>query len=375
MYLYHAFPRPPSSPSAATELYPRARSILRSILYYGILCTPEELHIFPDPNTEYRQRQALLASGQPEERHLQSRACFTLCTTEELFQKKVRGLSPSETGPAFELGAEKSHADLFGPYAIAIDPISARRIGIAPTSYYSPNDIFGERYAGSLGTTPGLNYQIISRLKEVREILTVLSYVEGDLKKDGYTFPNSDELSSLGFDLKYDQPLLERLKRMRKLEKEHIFRLFYLDREPAFNLVGFVNMMLNLFQQTDSSLSDDILAFYQQREFRLIHHMRRGAIWYSLGKHPEFLNPLHTAKEKEIKFLREILSNPQSKQRTEHFYRHCWVLESVDGFTIRDYVDHIVAPAREISWVRAETERFGLGVSVIPAEDYGYTES
>ncbi|MFG5379701.1 hypothetical protein [Yoonia sp. R2-816] len=284
----------------------------------------------------------------------------------------MRGLSPSPYGPKYVPGEVASHADLFGPVAIAIDPLAARRIGIVPTSYYSPSDTFGEKYEGGFDEVPGLNYQIISRLKELREIMIVLAHVEGGLTKKGYTFPNFEELASLEHDLPYDPALLDKVNRMRDNEKNDLFDLFDLDREPAFNLVGFIEMMLNLFQQTDSSLNEDILAFYQQREFRLIHHMRKGMVWYSLGSHPEFLNPLKEAKSSEIKDLRKLVSDSRTEATTERYFQRCWQLESVDGHHVRDFIEHVVAPRSDKGWICEEFKRHDIHVTVLEAEEYGY---
>ncbi|MEP6018887.1 MAG: hypothetical protein ABJ251_10460 [Paracoccaceae bacterium] len=337
------------------------------------MCTPERLDIFADPNTEYTEKHRLIAERKPERQHVQSRVCFTLCTAGELYKKCMRGLSPSSSGPRYDQGQIASHADLFGPLAIAIDPIVARRIGVVPTSYYSPNDIFGAKYEGGLDSVPGLNFQIISRLKELREIVVVLAYVEGGLTKNGYTFPSYKELISLEQDLPFDRALLDRILGMREDEKQHLFGLFDLDREPAFNLVGFVDMMLNLFQQTDSSFDDEILAFYQQREFRLIHHMRKGMEWYSLGSHPDFVNPHQKSKKREIKHLRKIISNFRSAKTTERYFKHCWQLEAVDGHQMRDYIDHIIAPRKDKNWIRKELKNYGIQIEVLEAETHGYS--
>jgi len=76
--------------------------------------------------------------------------------------------------------------------------------------------------------------------------------------------------------------------RLSVAQRRELFELFNTDREPALSLVGFIDMMLSLFQETDSYFDHSPLAFYQQREWRLIHHMRESAIWYCLGDSQAF---------------------------------------------------------------------------------------
>lgn len=379
MYLYHAFPRPRSKNDQATGWRDHAESILDSILAHGFLCTPERLDIYPDLHTDYIEKRRLLALRSPEVRHVQSRVCFTLCNTNELYAKSVRGLSPSTKGPEFLPGEVASHSDLFGPIAVAIEPITSRRLGIVPTSYYSPNDVFGDRYQGGASKVPGLNYQIISRLKELREVLIVIAFIESGLtissplSKKRYTFPEPSQLAELGYGLPFNRELIQRLKGLSKSEKLDLFSFFDLDRDPAFNLVGFVDMMLNLFQQSDSSLNDDIFAFFQQREFRLIHHMRKGSIWYSLGKHPEFLNPLFNEKYDEIKAICAGIEKVRGEKASEDYLKHCWLFESIDGRHSRNCIHHVVAPHRDIAWIESKLKSYSLNIQVLKAEKYGFS--
>ena len=136
----------------------------------GVLCTPETLRVFPDPNTINPLKKALLgAEPRPQHEHRQSRFCLTLCTEHELFEAKIRGLRPEQVESAGGSNTPASHADLFGAFAIALDALESRRIGIVPTIYYSPTDIYGRRFTAGAEEVPGLNVQIIQRLNELRE--------------------------------------------------------------------------------------------------------------------------------------------------------------------------------------------------------------
>src|SRR5262249_1667377 len=147
MELFHCFPRPRDSTAGlvAAGATPKqsvstiAQLILESILKFGLLCTPERLHIYPDQETTNERQKIRLWNGPLEYSHAQSRFCATLCTAEELFKAKIRGVVPGPEGPVIGGDNWLSHADLFGPYAVSFDPVLSRRLGIVPTVYYSPS--------------------------------------------------------------------------------------------------------------------------------------------------------------------------------------------------------------------------------------------
>jgi hypothetical protein len=302
MKLFHCFPRPRALKESALTNWNEdiTKLVLQSILEYGVLCTPERLRVFASPQTDNEKKKEDLLRGNPEYVHTQSRFCLTLCSESELFEPKIRGITPRANGPA--IGDKKclSHADLFGPCAISFEPMVSRRLGIVPTNYFAPGDMFGNRYAPSGGEAPGLNIQMIHRLKELRELLIILAMIESSMPVGEVTLPGQDALQALGLTLPYEQKILRLIKELNFRERKNIFELFNIDREIALNLISFVEMMLSLYQETDSTIDGAVLAFYEQREWRLIHHMRLGAVWYCLGGQPEFRNPLAGSRQEEI---------------------------------------------------------------------------
>jgi hypothetical protein len=374
MMLFHSFPRPRrvGLNTRADEDRRDATSllVLESILRYGILCTPERLNIFPAHLTMNRRKRKLLESGSPEYSHSQSRFCLTLCDAPELFERKIRGIVPASDGPRSEERHPVSHADLFGFFAVAFDPLSARRLGIVPTVYFSPSDIFGHRFLPGGGEAPGLNIQIVQRLKELRELLIVHAMIERSVTTaDGSQLPGDDVLHALDLRLPFEDEIVRRVYALSDDDRRRVFDLFDIDRELALGLVSFTEMMLSLFQETDSSADAGVLAFYQQREWRLIHHMREGMLWYCLGEQPVFRNPFATMRRKEIERLKSIVNEVAASERSESYFKHCWLLEQVDGVHVNQFIANVVVPARMLQRVREAVRRAECPAEVTPAED------
>ena len=123
MKLFHAFRRPRHRKNENGKVVrdpvteadrEKGFEVLRMILTYGLLCTPEKFGLYPNYNTENKQKREFLKARQPHEEFVQSRACFTLVDTRELSQ-------------AYELGQGNdkeyvTHTELFGEFAIGLFP-------------------------------------------------------------------------------------------------------------------------------------------------------------------------------------------------------------------------------------------------------------
>jgi hypothetical protein len=372
MMLFHSFPRPKPVSQTAETVRNTAEGVLSAILRYGLLCTPERLRVFSDPNTQNPRKQELLRQGEPEFTHSQSRLCFTLCEPEELFQPKIRGLTPGLQGPTATRDAERSHADLFGPFAIGLDPLASRQIGIVPAVYYSPSDRFGRRFNAEDGVIAGLNIQIIQRLKELRELCILLAYIERDVDIDGPPLPGDEILNALHLSLPFEAKVAERVRNLSLRQRKELFALFNIDRESALSFVSFIEMMFSLFQETDSHIDGSVLAFYQQREWRLIHHMREGTSWYCLGPQPAFRNPFAPARSREIRELRRLVSLSSTAPRDESYFSACWLLEEVDGQPIRTFVKSVIAPAASLPSLRQVLRDASCRADIVAAEEFGF---
>jgi hypothetical protein len=213
---------------------------------------------------------------------------------------------------------------------------------------------------------------MIHRLKELRELLILLATIERSITVDDFTLPGEEILRALGLTLPFEDGIMRKIYGLAPDERERIFQLFNIDRELALNLVSFTEMMLSLYQETDSTIDGQVLAFYQQREWRLIHHMRVGMTWYCLGNQPEFRNPLAADRQLEIRQLRENMGILTGRRLDEEYFRHCWVLEEVDSEPIKEYVTGIVAPGAAIHSIQERVRSLGCTADVIAAEEFGY---
>jgi hypothetical protein len=379
---FHSFPRPRrvSTEDRRARLTPPATRndlaflILEAILKYGLVCTPERLKLYPDEQTENPAKLALLRAGKPDYLHVQSRFCMTLCDEAELFSRKIKGLVPGEDGPIRTGNDRTSHAALFGPWSISFDTRASRQIGVVPTTYFSPNHIFGGRFQIGGSTAPGLGLQIIQRLRELRELMIILAHIEQSVEVNDDLLVNVNILKSLNLDLPFEPEIMKRILALSLESRTELLGFFSTDRESAVNLVGFIDMMLSLFQETDSTIDGEEHAFFQQREWRLIHHMRWGTIWYCLGDQPHIRNPLANAREREVAYLRNLLEKGAESSRSEAYFKHCWVLEEVDGKKISQYIRSIVVPNRYLKRVRQLIRSVGVEADVVPAEEFGFVE-
>jgi hypothetical protein len=344
MQLFHAFPRPARRSGANADgsaiigiERQKGLEILRMILTHGLLCTPEKFELYPNHHTENARKLEFLKAHQPHDKITASRGCFTLVDAADLSKEYRISTSGDDRFAA--------HADLFGEFAIGIDPIEARTIGVLPAVYYYRHDLISQA-----SKVAGLGSQIVERLDEIRNVFAVLSYIEGRAHQsfaDDESFPPPEVLAHLGIRVRHQDEIEAELETLGEKSAEYIFKLFNTDRVPAWNLFDFIEIMLSLYQTTDSTLEDAPLAFFQQREWRLIHHNTMGLKWVGLGEHTQRRNPLAPLFRNDIEKLRSYIRQnlawmDESKLKT--FFDHCWVLSGTEDRHFRDFVREIVIP-------------------------------
>ena len=340
MKLFHAFPRPPHRKDAEGKIVRdqptdddryKGLEILRLILTHGLLCTPEKFKLYPNYETENEEKLKFLQAKTHHDEIVQSRACFTLLNTLELTERH-------ET-------REEAHTDLFGEFAIGLDPLEARALGIAPTVYYYRHDLG----AGSRRTA-GLGAQIVERLDEIRSVFSVLSYIEAQANAgiDDVAFPSAQKLKEMGIRVKFQKDIEAALAGLTTREAALIFRLFNTDRVPAWNLVDFIEIMLSLYQTTDSTIEDAPLAFFHQREWRLVHHMMPGLIWFGLGNQSHRSDPWAQEFRNDRREIRRFISGASHKSESDlaWYFDYGWVLAGTETRHFRDFVRQIVVPEK-----------------------------
>lgn len=310
-------------------------AVLESILLHGLACTSEPLDVAVDPlrltaDPDYPARLTIAH---------QSRACFTLTSLEAALERQVLAQFVSADGCVFERPA--NHFDLFGPIAIAIDPIIARRMGALPTLYY---------YNATAGLEGGPE-DILRRLAEIRDVLAVLNHAEelsGEVRIPYLQTEVIEERTTaevLGLSAK--APNLD--ANYRELDKnlaQQIFRVFNTDRRSAWQLVDKLDSILGLFQNTDSFVENNPLAFYEQREWRIPFLSQSNLEWFSLGGNPNIRDPQHAEYLKSAEAIRANIELLRGRPLTLQQIRSTWVLAKVDNRPFAEFVNHIVCPKK-----------------------------
>ena len=174
-------------------------------------------------------------------------------------------------------------------------------------------------------------------------------------------------LEALELDLPFEPEVMARLRGMPSCRRRDLLRLFETDREIALNLVGVLEVLLSLFQEADSSIDESFLSFFEQREWRIVHQMRVGTLWYCLGARPEFQNPLAEDMRDCIRHLRALLER-QGGRRPEGYYENAWVLSRIDGARAAEFIDEVIVPRRYRDRARDIFREAGLGPEILASE-------
>jgi hypothetical protein len=204
----------------------------------------------------------------------------------------------------------------------------------------------------------GLGWQIIERLDEARTVFSVLSYLESWANKgpDDLIYPSPERLKELGILIRYQPEIAQALAILKTKEAELILRLFDTDRVPAWNLVDFIQILLSLYQSVDSTIADAPLAFFRQKEWRLVHHMTEHLRWFGLGHHKSYRNPLQRKYAGAINELSSFIRNSTNKKNAAHsdwYLNYCWVLTGTTDRNFRDFVHEIVVPENYVAQAKA----------------------
>jgi hypothetical protein len=234
--LYHSFPRPALRHTSSFDLAALGVEALHMMINFGAVLTPEDLIVPRNP--------AASPDGPARTQFPQERVCFTLMNREEL----------DEPGPG-----GRSHAEQFGPFAIGLDPIRARALGVVPVMYF---------YGGTHAIN--VSYEMLYRLRELRTLLSALARVEARAGRRGREVPPGLELDDLGLAEIDRAPLSPRIEALSPDEARAVAGLFDTERVPAWNMIEWIDIILNFFQTADSKTTSDSLAYFQQREWRIV---------------------------------------------------------------------------------------------------------
>jgi hypothetical protein len=329
MLLYHSFPRvfaPATWTKADCKLQAvrqrqAAKLILRAIASEGLLLTSEILEIPRNPR----------AAHSIDHRHAQVRACFTLCNRGDL--KSVKSGRNST-----------SHCDLFGEFAIGLDPIEARDLGAMPTIYfYRDTKAADNAERDDVDAEGGLSFQFFYRLLEIQDLLKVVLRVEAD--SDWPDRMTVERIREAGLTMNHYPPIqaaLEASKTPSHFRDLHQ-KLFDTDRVPAWNLIDAIRILLDLFQIADSKVRNTPLAYIQQREWRIPMIYRT----LSSARSRDDLYPL---VERPNSPLRELMRDLECLRSTVAKSARidldtCWVRAGHESRPFWSFVREVVVPA------------------------------
>lgn len=215
-YFYHSFPRRSKSGND------KGIEILSSICQNGLLLVPEQV-TWTDP-TEADGITPILA--------VQRRACFTELAPEELLE----------------------HGKIFGPYAVEFEIDELRNLGALPVIYV-PDKLESDEYCGAIGTL--LLASLTSSATLIKNIAeTVASQVAAlQVKLD---FRNGRQVVR-NFSANETAVIREYLDLLQQAEG-----ITFNDTRNA------LLSMSSLFYPTENKKYTDDLAYYRQREWRVI---------------------------------------------------------------------------------------------------------
>ena len=316
-------------------------SILKSILYNGLVCSAEELRVTTEPQ-RLRKSSSL---AKDEIVTMQTRACFTHCSLSELREPKVVVQFAME-GECESQSKKANHLELFGPFAIALDPIEARRVGVMPVIYF-----YRMSHIDNLDPEELLSgsEDLLRRLSEVRQTLIALHIIEERSQTQYIPFIDTDYLEertsseSLGLSLSDPKAKLN-LDRLCKLKARYFIDFFQFDRRTFWQLVDRLEYLLGLFQDTDSNSENSPMAYYEQREWRLPLDFQVNTVWYSLGSHPKIRDSESKLFAEKASQILDLYQTLRLEKISQEKLNATWVLYFVDGKPFGHMIKEIICP-------------------------------
>jgi hypothetical protein len=287
--LYHCFPQAfarvagpgrarPGGYSPETEAAVGLET-LRLILEFGLLLKSEDLKVhLPEPASGPADAAPVRAApwGGNVQVITQRRACFIFGAVNDLNRRRPIGHD------------QVSHLDLFGRFAIAIDPRKAKDLGFLPVNYFYRNEKAED--ATDLRALSGL---MANYLLEVREVLTFLAYAERrrralsseDPLRDGdleHTYEEGGLTPALAAP-KYRDRILAEIQGATPDQLEFLSRLMAFDRFHIGILADSINLQLATHQTVDSASFGEEFLYYYQQEWRVIVTTNSNAVIFPLA--------------------------------------------------------------------------------------------
>lgn len=324
-HFFHNFPRLKTGEDRSVRLV-KGMQILHTIKDVGLVLAPEVVN-WSIPQMDGTTKNL---------RYRQVRICFT-----ELSEPELR-----------------SHSRVFGEFAVQFSLDALRRLGALPVIYV-PQAVEGDRLLSSLGQTivwmlENARYTMdqLHNLSIVSDPVTALEYAqrtnpEAKRVEANYTINlhNTNEVGEITE--RFDVPA----STVRGV-------LNYLGYKTApFQLMrGALWAVENLFYPTDDTVHGEVLAYYRQREWRLIPGIAANGI--------EQMRLASADEKKRLLSIDERFWTRELADDRGRFLRidEAHVLPDFQGKTIAEWIEKVIVPADA---VEAAAKLFGPKIQVL----------
>lgn len=327
---------------AETEL---GMQVLESIFRFGLLLKPEDA--FEPASAEENKLKQVGTSEHP-------RCCFTendfhgICSPQVEFSNGLR-----------------SHLDIFGSFAIGIENAVGRQLGINPCNYYYRSS---EEYEDP--DLRALSEHLLETLGQVRNTLVLLSEIEAianpddDYPRSG-NFVRREKLKLIGVNYEnerrqkieeitrsLDQLSVDCAKKFEETLQHTHYPFWYLSQQITF--------LTHLFQNADSQKNRRELAYYAQREWRLVRFFHGDLRFLPVSAQP---NEIMSLSDEEADVIRLFLETvPDLSNSFQRVYERqinlegSWLLFRSGDSDIREFISEIIVPRSFEKRVRATVE-------------------
>lgn len=164
----------------------------------------------------------------------------------------------------------ETHSKIFGPFSLEFDIVELRKLGVLPVMYIPQHIGEGVDYSG-------IGASIVVHTADTKYVLNQFKQLEDwlDINYIRKFHPEATHISpDAVFDLKNSDPndpqkIVQSFQVPVKSIRDLLSYIGY--RNAPFDLmIGVLNAAQNLFYPTDDQIHDELLAYYRQREWRLI---------------------------------------------------------------------------------------------------------
>lgn len=306
-YFYHSFPRRRDG----VDPVERGLQILHSIADFGFVLAPEIRH-WKQPNSDGTLR---------EHHSVERRISFTQLTPRQL----------------------RKHSKRFGPFALEFEVQELRHLGGLPV-FYIPQTITSDAGASSLALT------FVFQLYDCQFTMNNLHKLSSIASSGNDLIP----LCNIG-----DDGNVINSYRVPSATLRDVISFIQFRTSPFHLMAGTLDGVSNLFCSTDDPTDDKLLAFYREREWRIIGNVARNGIVYTRN-----INQTEKDKLTEIDpeyWNRTISGGSHSFRRVDEIL----ILPSFEGNHIVHRIRRIIVPPRAVRKAKEIFESANLAVKVV----------